>query len=254
MVRKRRGEIVRRLVERECAKFQMQRLCRALCGVELVRHMHVRKDRQAGSFGEGMRQQFDPLCGQFRLPVEQSSNVASRPCEACAEEADSHGLAGLLRVRRERPRGRATEQSDELAPFHSISSSASASICAGICKPSAFAVLALTESRKLVGCHTGKSAGFAPLRIWPVSLSVLAFRTSVSSPRERAPACTLRTSAAASGKFGLTSIAIVTALGTSWRTSSSRFGPSSTPIRVVPVRLPPSNRDLAMSHSCQDLP
>src|SRR5438093_10055041 len=73
MVRKRRGEIVRRLVERECAKFQMQRLCRALCGVELVRHMHVRKDRQAGSFGEGMRQQFDPLCGQFRLPVEQSS-------------------------------------------------------------------------------------------------------------------------------------------------------------------------------------
>src|ERR1700757_781804 len=51
---------------------------------------------------------------------------------------------------------------------HSITWSASASICAGICKPSALAVLALMDRRKLVGCHTGKSAGFAPLRIWPV--------------------------------------------------------------------------------------
>jgi hypothetical protein len=39
---------------------------------------------------------------------------------------------GLLRTRRERPRGRrATEQRDELAPLHSITSSARASSIGG---------------------------------------------------------------------------------------------------------------------------
>ena len=36
--------------------------------------------------------------------------------EAGAEEPYSHGLAGLLRARRERPRGRAAEKRYELAP------------------------------------------------------------------------------------------------------------------------------------------
>jgi hypothetical protein len=35
----------------------------------------------------------------------------------------------------------------------------------GIVSPSAFAVLRLITSSKLVGCSTGRSAGFAPLRI-----------------------------------------------------------------------------------------
>jgi hypothetical protein len=41
--------------------------------------------------------------------------------------ANLHCKLSLLRARRERPRGRAAEQPDELAPFHSITSSASAS-------------------------------------------------------------------------------------------------------------------------------
>src|SRR5262245_38469939 len=70
-----------------------------------------------------------------------------------------------LRARRERPRHRAAEQRDELAPFHSITSSASCWRCKGTSRPSALAVLRLIASSNLVGCITGKSAGLAPLRI-----------------------------------------------------------------------------------------
>ena len=47
---------------------------------------------------------------------------------ADAKEPDGRPLRRLLRARRERPRRRrAAEQRDELAPFHSITSSARAS-------------------------------------------------------------------------------------------------------------------------------
>ena len=54
------------------------------------------------------------------------------------------------------------------APLHSITSSASASNDAGTSRPSDFAVLLLITSSNLVDCSTGKSAGFAPLRIFAV--------------------------------------------------------------------------------------
>src|SRR5262249_57337493 len=54
-----------------------------------------------------------------------------------AQHADGAPLR-LLRARRERPRGcRAAEQRDELAPLHSITSSAAASSEAGRAGPSA---------------------------------------------------------------------------------------------------------------------
>src|SRR5262249_48369584 len=63
-----------------------------------------------------------------------------------------HSLA-LLRARCKRPRGsRTAEQRDELAPSHSITSSARASSIAGTTRPSAFAVLRLMISSNLVGC------------------------------------------------------------------------------------------------------
>src|SRR5262249_36528806 len=58
----------------------------------------------------------------------------------------------LLPTRRDRPRGRAAEQRDELAPPHSITSSARASKLSGTVRPSAFAVLRLITSSNLVGC------------------------------------------------------------------------------------------------------
>src|SRR5262249_52295156 len=58
------------------------------------------------------------------------------------EHADAPHALALLRARRERPRNRsAAEQGDELAPRHSITSSARASRVAGISRPSAFAVV-----------------------------------------------------------------------------------------------------------------
>src|SRR5262245_58943568 len=78
----------------------------------------------------------------------------------------SHPLA-LLRARRERPRGRAAEQRDELAPFHSITSSAIARSLSGISRLSAFAVPRLITNSNLVGCMTGRLAGFSPLRMRP---------------------------------------------------------------------------------------
>ncbi len=48
---------------------------------------------------------------------------------------------------------------------YSITSSARASSVCGICKSSALAVLALITNSNLVGCCTGSSPGFSPLRI-----------------------------------------------------------------------------------------
>ena len=52
-----------------------------------------------------------------------------------------------------------------LSPFYSITSSARESSDGGMVRPSAFAVLRLITSSNLVGCSTGRSAGFVPLRI-----------------------------------------------------------------------------------------
>jgi hypothetical protein len=51
---------------------------------------------------------------------------------------------------------------------YSITSSASASSLSGTETPSDFAVLRLSTNSNLVDCSTGRSAGFAPLRIFPV--------------------------------------------------------------------------------------
>ena len=55
--------------------------------------------------------------------------------------APTRRTLGLLRARRQRPRGRrAAEQRDELAPLHSITSSARASSVGGTVRPSILAV------------------------------------------------------------------------------------------------------------------
>src|SRR5262249_9156193 len=123
-----------------------------------------------------------------RSPTEVDSQVAAhRPtellqplqerCEASLvvgivriprhEHTDPPHPLALLRARRERPRRRAAEQRDELAPFHSITSSAATCSVSGPFIPSAFAVFRLMTSSNLVGCRTGNSAGLSPLRIAP---------------------------------------------------------------------------------------
>src|SRR5262245_54850978 len=69
-------------------------------------------------------------------------------------------------------RGHAAEQRDERAALdlraHSITSSAATCSVGGTVRPSALAVLRFITHSNLVGCKTGKSAGFSPLRIRPV--------------------------------------------------------------------------------------
>src|SRR5437764_1257938 len=51
--------------------------------------------------------------------------------------------------------------------YYSMTSSARCSSAGGTVRPSAFAVFRLITSSNLVGCWTGRSAGLAPLRIFP---------------------------------------------------------------------------------------
>src|SRR5262249_7525158 len=93
-----------------------------------------------------------------------AGHPAMTPRQTPRLNARSHWHRRLLRPRRERPHRSATEQRDELASPHSITSSASASSLSGIWTPSALAVLRLMISSNLVGTCTGRSAGFSPLR------------------------------------------------------------------------------------------
>src|SRR5262249_29089348 len=82
------------------------------------------------------------------------------------QHADAPHLIRLLRACRKWPSsGRAAEQRDELAAFHSITSSVRASSWIEGSRPSAFAVFWLITSSNLFANWTGKSLGFSPLRI-----------------------------------------------------------------------------------------
>src|SRR6516165_611301 len=100
--------------------------------------------------------------------TEAATECLHKVC-CCAGRRGVHvandGHSRLLRARRERPRRRAAEKRDELAALHSITSSAVICMISGTVTPSAFAVLRLMTSSTLVGCITGSSAGFSPLRM-----------------------------------------------------------------------------------------
>src|SRR5262249_45461151 len=91
------------------------------------------------------------------------------PCIARARKqaAEAINASGLLAVRCEGPCRRAAQQRDELAAPHSITSSAATSSLSGTVRPSILAVWALITNSNFVDCRTGKSAGFAPLRMRP---------------------------------------------------------------------------------------
>src|SRR5262245_41135211 len=86
--------------------------------------------------------------------------------ESCLDVARSHRLSRQGSARREE--NPYDSQWSCIATFHSITSSASASSLSGIARPSALAVFRLMTRSNLVGCRTGRSAGFSPFRIRPV--------------------------------------------------------------------------------------
>src|SRR5262249_6406223 len=81
--------------------------------------------------------------------------------------ADGRELARLLRAHREWPRCGGAEQRDELAPLHSITSSAVPSSVAGTSSPSTLAVCRLMTTSNFAARIPGRSAGFSPLTMRP---------------------------------------------------------------------------------------
>jgi hypothetical protein len=65
---------------------------------------------------------------------------------------------------------------------YSITSSAAASSVAGISMPSVLAVCRLMTNSNLVGCWTGISAGFSPLRMRPTETPVWRYWSERSDP------------------------------------------------------------------------
>src|SRR5262250_3194513 len=65
---------------------------------------------------------------------------------------------------------------------YSVTSSAMASSVCGILRPSALAVLRLMTSSNLDGCSTGRSEGFAPLRILSTYPAARRYRSPRSAP------------------------------------------------------------------------
>src|SRR5262249_45976081 len=102
---------------------------------------------------------------RFVEPLPERGQEGPEVVKRTETEEPDHRHPRLLRARRERPRGRAAEQRDEIAPFHSITSSARASRIGGTSRPSAFAVFRLMTNSYFVGACTGRSAGFSPLRM-----------------------------------------------------------------------------------------
>src|SRR5262249_61481441 len=105
--------------------------------------------------------------GLAQASAKRTHTERIRAVRPRAEETD-HGHPRLLRARRERPHRRsATEQRDELAALHSITSSARASSLGGTSTFSSLAALRLVISSTLVTCWTGRLPGRSPLRIRP---------------------------------------------------------------------------------------
>src|SRR5215469_872073 len=101
----------------------------------------------------------------FEAQAECAQTVRHRVRRPGVKEPD-HRRRRPLRACRKRPRShRAAEQRDEIAPFHSITSSARESRSSEMPTPRALAVVRLITSLNVVGCMTGRSAGLAPLKM-----------------------------------------------------------------------------------------
>ena len=75
-----------------------------------------------------------------------------------------NGISTPMRRLRSDCCARAAQERDELAPLHSITSSAREGSEGATSMPSAFAVVRLITNSYLVGACTGRSAGFSPRR------------------------------------------------------------------------------------------
>jgi len=86
-----------------------------------------------------------------------------------------------VRCKRARRAPSRPEQSQQ-SGCYSITSSAIARRLGGIVRPSDFAALRLITNRNLVGCTTGRSIGFVPLRIRPAYMPACRLISAILVP------------------------------------------------------------------------
>src|SRR5262249_14836469 len=133
-------------------------------------HQFVRQIRQADQITIGERNLKSAVAG---FDISELTHALSKACQIALKRLRGSGAentddrhARLLCVSLHRPSHcRTGDEQDELAPPHSITSSAATSSLGGTVRPSTFAVMRLTTRSNLIGCSTGISPGFAPCRI-----------------------------------------------------------------------------------------
>src|SRR5215471_16969985 len=140
----------------------------------LIVHIRCRLDDLSGQRRALFVAQAEATCHDCEvLPLDKSQHaqlieerryhrrIASLP----DHDAKAIDMGRLLRARRERPRSGAADERYELAPLHSITSSARPSSIGGTVRPIVLAVFRLITSSNLVGCWTGRSPGFSPMKM-----------------------------------------------------------------------------------------
>src|SRR5262245_41395599 len=132
-------------------------------------------DAEVRAFGPAQLAQLLSECRDARQDVR----IVVEPSH---QHAHAPRPLALLRSRRKRPRRRAADQRYELAPLHSITSSASESKLSEIVTPSAFAVFKLITNWNLTVSITGKSAGLTPLSTRPVYTPTRRYASEASTP------------------------------------------------------------------------
>ena len=111
-----------------------------------------------------LRPTSQPKCPQAPAGTHQQSPAPSdRARRRFDEDTDAAHTLRCCALRRERQRRRAAKQCNELAPLHSITSSARARSVGGTSRPSALAVLRLMTSSYLVGALHRQVGGLLAL-------------------------------------------------------------------------------------------
>src|SRR5262245_8766891 len=143
-------------------------------------------DLSADQFGRQLRQSIELILGPAvfdrHVPaldvaailqaLAKCAQTVRHPVRRSGVEKSNYRHRRLLRRRDARGQNRgcspsAAEQRDELPASHSITLSATASSLSGTTRSSMWAAWALMTSSNLFACTTGKSTGFAPLRMRP---------------------------------------------------------------------------------------
>jgi hypothetical protein len=110
---------------------------------------------------------FGSQADEWPRPISCPLRVESRPQQRAEPRSALPSIADIMGICGEVSFGPLSDSCIAAEPAHSITSLARPNRAIGKATPSALAVLRLMTNSVFVDCWTGRSAGFAPLRIRP---------------------------------------------------------------------------------------